>query len=184
MGGWHSGKISASQPEGLRFNTWPGQGLKSVRLSFQVKFIQPSPQAKTNLSLDLWHFSPYYPQEKRGWRMRAAVSHIGSSILSSSVTTIVASLPLCFTTIQLFAKFGQIMAINTAVSMFFTFTICVALLRTIAPAKFRSSLRASCIATVAMGVFIGMGCLLLYIISLKGVEIPGPGGEPLFDVNS
>ena len=40
--GWRSGKISASQPEGPRFNPWPCRGLNSVWPSFLLKFTQLS----------------------------------------------------------------------------------------------------------------------------------------------
>lgn len=119
-------------------------------------------------------------KEIRGWRTLAAVSHIGTAILSSAITTIVASIPLCLTVIQLFAKFGQILAINTAVSIFFTLTICVALLCIIAPVRFRASWRSSGIALAIVVVVYGLGAMILYFISTKVVAIPGPAGQPLF----
>ena len=123
-------------------------------------------------------FSILSRQEIRGWRTRAAVSHIGTAILSSAITTVVASIPLCMTVIQLFAKFGQILAINTAVSIFFTLTICVALLCIMAPVKFRASLMTSAKALVVVVVVCGLGTLALYSVTLK-VNIPGPSGEPI-----
>lgn len=119
-------------------------------------------------------------KEIRGWRTLAAVSHIGTAILSSAITTIVASIPLCLTVIQLFAKFGQILAINTAVSIFFTLTICVALLCIIAPVRFRASWRSSLIALGIVVVVYGLGAMILYFISTKVLAIPGPAGQPLF----
>ena len=119
-------------------------------------------------------------QEIRGWRTLAAVSHIGTAILSSAITTIVASIPLCLTVIQLFSKFGQILAINTAVSIFFTLSICVALLSIIGPVRFRASYRSSAIAFVIMAVVYGLATLVLYLISKKLITIPGPAGQPLF----
>lgn len=110
----------------------------------------------------------------------AAVSHIGTAILSSAITTIVASIPLCLTVIQLFAKFGQILAINTAVSIFFTLTICVALLCIIAPVRFRASWKSSLIALGIVVVVYGLGAMILYFISAMVVAIPGPAGQPLF----
>lgn len=119
-------------------------------------------------------------QEIRGWRSLAAVSHIGTAILSSAITTVVASIPLCLTTIQLFAKFGQILAINTAVSIFFTLSICVALLCLIAPVRFRASFKWSLIALFVVAVVFSLGALFLFLINWKVVTIPGPAGEPLF----
>lgn len=119
-------------------------------------------------------------QEIRGWRSLAAVSHIGTAILSSAITTVVASIPLCLTTIQLFAKFGQILAINTAVSIFFTLSICVALLCMMSPARFRASFKTSIIAFVTVAVVYSVGAGILYVVNWKAVTIPGPAGEPLF----
>lgn len=119
-------------------------------------------------------------KEIRGWRSLAAVSHIGTAILSSAITTVVASIPLCLTTIQLFAKFGQILAINTAVSIFFTLSICVALLCMMSPARFRASFKTSIIAFVTMAVVYSVGAGILYVVNWKAVTIPGPAGEPLF----
>ena len=67
--------------------------------------------------------------ECRRWRALAAVSHIGVSITSSAITTIVAAIPLCLTVIRPFSKFGQIVTINTSISILYTLTACVAFLR-------------------------------------------------------
>ena len=119
-------------------------------------------------------------QEIRGWRSLAAVSHIGTAILSSAVTTIVASIPLCLATIQLFAKFGQILAINTAVSIYYTLTICVALLCLMAPVRFRASWKSSVIALLVVAIVYSIPTLILFFVNWKVVTIPGPAGEPLF----
>lgn len=119
-------------------------------------------------------------KERRCWRSSAAVAHIGSSILSSAVTTIFAAVPLCFTTIQFFTKFGLIVAINTATSIIYTFTVCIAMLAFMAPAKFRSSLRAFAMAFGGTAMFSGVALLTLYLISTKLIAIPGPSGSPLF----
>ncbi|XP_078374519.1 protein dispatched homolog 3-like [Oculina patagonica] len=119
-------------------------------------------------------------KEIRGWRTLAAVSHIGTAILSSAITTIVASIPLCLTVIQLFAKFGQILAINTAVSIFFTLSICIALLCIMGPVRFKASYKSSAIALVIVVAVYSLGGIILYAISTKVVTIPGPAGKPLF----
>lgn len=119
-------------------------------------------------------------KEIRGWRSLAAISHIGTAILSSAITTVVASIPLCLTTIQLFAKFGQILAINTVVSIFFTLTTCVALLRLIAPVRFRPSGLKTLKALFIVLTVYGVGAAILFLINWKGVIIPGPSGKPLF----
>lgn len=65
-----------------------------------------------------------------------AVNHVGVAIVSSAVTTVISTVPLFFCVIVPFAKFGQIVAINTAVSIFFTLTVTVAMLAFMAPASF------------------------------------------------
>ena len=110
------------------------------------------------------------------------MSHVGTAIVSSAITTVVASIPLCVTTIQLFAKFGQILAINTAVSIFFTLSICVALLCLIAPARFKASGWTTLKSLVIVLTVYGVGALILFLINWKAVRIPGPSGEPLFPI--
>ncbi|XP_077378985.1 protein dispatched homolog 3 isoform X1 [Festucalex cinctus] len=65
-----------------------------------------------------------------------AVKHVGVAIVSSAVTTVISTLPLFFCVIVPFAKFGQIVAINTSVSILFTLTVTVATLASAAPAEF------------------------------------------------
>lgn len=73
---------------------------------------------------------------KRQRRTVEAVNHVGVAIVSSAVTTVISTIPLFFCVIVPFAKFGQIVAINTAVSIFFTLTVTVAMLAVMAPASF------------------------------------------------
>ena len=140
----------------------------------------PNLHAATQLLICASPFFCSFLQEIRGWRSLAAVSHIGTAILSSAITTVVASIPLCLTTIQLFAKFGQILAINTVVSIFFTLTTCVALLRLIAPVRFRPSGLKTLKALFIVLTVYGVGAAILFVINWKGVIIPGPSGKPLF----
>uniref|UniRef100_A0A3Q3VNU6 DUF7023 domain-containing protein n=1 Tax=Mola mola TaxID=94237 RepID=A0A3Q3VNU6_MOLML len=53
-----------------------------------------------------------------------------------AVTTAISTVPFFFCVIVPFAKFGQIVAINTAVSILFTLTLTVATLACVAPARF------------------------------------------------
>nr|KAG5704741.1 hypothetical protein BaRGS_005197 [Batillaria attramentaria] len=118
--------------------------------------------------------------QARQWRTTSAVRHIGASIISSALTTIMAAVPLTQTTIQPFAKFGSIVLINSTVSITFTLTLCVALLTTFAPARFVSTWRSHGLAFVITAAVCGAIVLALYICSTSGVFIPGPNGEPLF----
>ncbi|XP_037114469.1 LOW QUALITY PROTEIN: protein dispatched homolog 3 [Syngnathus acus] len=77
--------------------------------------------------------------ETAAWRQRRcveAVKHVGVAIVSSAVTTVISTLPLFFCVIVPFAKFGQIVAINTTVSILFTLTVTVATLASAAPVHF------------------------------------------------
>ncbi|KAM3611641.1 uncharacterized protein V6R79_021963 [Siganus canaliculatus] len=76
------------------------------------------------------------PPDERQRRTLEAVNHVGVAIVSSAVTTVISTVPLFFCVIVPFAKFGQIVAINTAVSILFTLTVTVAMLACMAPARF------------------------------------------------
>nr|XP_020450240.1 protein dispatched homolog 3 isoform X2 [Monopterus albus] len=96
------------------------------------------------------------PPAERRRRTLEAVNHVGVAIVSSAVTTVISTVPLFFCVIVPFAKFGQIVAINTAVSILFTLTVTVALLACMAPAHFNrppsAVLKASLIVMAATAV--------------------------------
>ncbi|KAI8489751.1 GRB10 interacting GYF protein 1 [Branchiostoma belcheri] len=116
----------------------------------------------------------------RRWRAKVAVSHIGVSIISSAVTTIIAAIPLCFTTFVPFSKFGEIVAINTAMSILYALTACTAFLAVAAPAKFQSTWKASLKALIGAAVVLSLAVLACYVAYREGVVIPGPDGNSLF----
>ncbi|XP_028393656.1 LOW QUALITY PROTEIN: protein dispatched homolog 3-like [Dendronephthya gigantea] len=118
----------------------------------------------------------------RQWRTKAAMSHIGMSIISSALTTILAAIPLCLTQIQLFAKFGLIVTINTGISLLYTLTVTIAMLSIFGPARFRASFRACVVGFIVVLALGGLGVLVLYLMSTKGSYcIQSPSGTPLFD---
>ncbi|KAJ8400930.1 hypothetical protein AAFF_G00388870 [Aldrovandia affinis] len=87
-------------------------------------------------------------------RTLAAVDHVGVAIVSSAVTTVISTVPLFFCVIVPFAKFGQIVAINTAVSILFTLTVTAALLATMGPARFTrppGAVLKACLAVLGAG---------------------------------
>lgn len=118
--------------------------------------------------------------EARRWRTKAAFSHIGVSVISSALTTIMAAVPLTQTTIQPFAKFGQIIAINTTVCIIYSLTLCVALLSMIAPAYFKPTWRSLVKSVIGTAVAMGFAVLLLFVLSRFGIDIPGPNGGSIF----
>uniref|UniRef100_A0A1A8K964 Patched domain containing 2 n=1 Tax=Nothobranchius kuhntae TaxID=321403 RepID=A0A1A8K964_NOTKU len=93
------------------------------------------------------------PSAERQRRTLEAVNHVGVAIVSSAVTTAISTVPLFFCVIVPFAKFGQIVAINTAVSILFTLSVTSALLACMAPPCFNrhpgAVLKASLAVTVA-----------------------------------
>lgn len=76
------------------------------------------------------------PASEKWRRTLEAVDHVGVAIVSSAVTTAISTLPLLFCVIVPFAKFGQIVAINTTGSILFTLTVTVAMLACMAPVHF------------------------------------------------
>ncbi|XP_032433997.1 protein dispatched homolog 3 isoform X1 [Xiphophorus hellerii] len=101
------------------------------------------------------------PSAERQRRTLEAVNHVGVAIVSSAVTTAISTVPLFFCVIVPFAKFGQIVAINTAVSIFFTLSVTSALLACMAPAHFSrhpgAVLKAS-LAVTAAAALVGALC--------------------------
>ncbi|RXN14067.1 dispatched -like protein [Labeo rohita] len=96
---------------------------------------------------------------KRQLRTLEAANHVGVAIVSSAVTTVISTIPLFFCVIVPFAKFGQIVAINTAISIAFTLTVTTALLATMGPSDFtrppRAVLKAALVVLI-MGVCGGL----------------------------
>ncbi|XP_056102837.1 protein dispatched homolog 3 [Rhinichthys klamathensis goyatoka] len=96
---------------------------------------------------------------KRQLRTLEAANHVGVAIVSSAVTTVISTIPLFFCVIVPFAKFGQIVAINTAISIAFTLTVTTALLATMGPADFTRTPRAvvkAALVVLIMGVCGGL----------------------------
>ena len=121
------------------------------------------------------------PSTLRQWRVRVAVTHIGSSVVSSALTTVAASLPLTQAILRPFSRFGEIVAINAAVSVTYSLIACVALLATTAPSKFVGRLRSSLVAAfIALTIVGTAGGVLYCIVHFGGVHIPGPSGTDLF----
>ncbi|KAM7416565.1 hypothetical protein PAMA_018565 [Pampus argenteus] len=100
---------------------------------------------------------------ERQRRTLEAVNHVGVAIVSSAVTTVISTVPLFFCVIVPFAKFGQIVAINTAVSILFTLTVTVAMLACMAPAGFSRPPGAVLKASLAVTVAVAVGAALCWV---------------------
>lgn len=113
----------------------------------------------------------------------AAISFIGVSIFSSAITTIVAILPLVATQIQLFARFGQILLLDTAVAIVYTLIICSNCLGFFGPplveATWKKVLNAVLTISIAFGFYVAV-TICLRVASHYGVYIPSPQGGELF----
>ncbi|KAL3063332.1 hypothetical protein OYC64_002992 [Pagothenia borchgrevinki] len=103
------------------------------------------------------------PGVERQRRTLEAVNHVGVAIVSSAVTTVISTVPLFFCVIVPFAKFGQIVAINTAVSILFTLTVTVAMLAWVAPPRFNRTPRAVLKASLAVMVASALGAFICWV---------------------
>ncbi|XP_062274013.1 protein dispatched homolog 3 [Scomber scombrus] len=103
------------------------------------------------------------PPAERQRRTLEAVNHVGVAIVSSAVTTVISTVPLFFCVIVPFAKFGQIVAINTAVSILFTLTVTVAMLACMAPVSFSRPPGAVLKACLVVMAAAAMGAALCWV---------------------
>uniref|UniRef100_A0A8C5HBV0 SSD domain-containing protein n=1 Tax=Gouania willdenowi TaxID=441366 RepID=A0A8C5HBV0_GOUWI len=110
--------------------------------------------------------TPDHAERQR--RTLEAVKHVGVAIVSSAVTTVISTIPLFFCVIVPFAKFGQIVAINTAVSIFYTLTVTVAMLACVAPARFSRNPRAVLKASLAVMAAAALGAVLCWVSKQLG----------------
>ncbi|GAB5574550.1 protein dispatched homolog 3 isoform X1 [Prionailurus iriomotensis] len=122
---------------------------------------------------------PPHQAELRQWRTLEAVRHVGVAIVSSALTTVIATVPLFFCIIAPFAKFGKIVALNTGVSILYTLTVSTALLGIMAPGSFtrtRTSFLKALGAVLLAGALGLAACLMLL---RSGYKIPLPTGTSL-----
>jgi len=117
-------------------------------------------------------------------RVAASISFVGVSIMSSAVTTILATIPMLATTIELFTRFGQILLINTLLAITYTIVFCSTFLALFGPSdsKFTKARALNAVITVSTTVVVYplLLILLLYILSQAGVPILSAEGHPLF----
>lgn len=100
--------------------------------------------------------------EKRR-RTLEAVNHEGVAIVSSTVTTALSTVPLLFCVIVPFAKFVQIVAINTTVSILFTLTMTVEMLACMALVHFSRTTDAALEGALAMMVGAVLGATVYWV---------------------
>jgi len=116
-------------------------------------------------------------------RVMAAISFIGVSIISSALTTIIATLPLLFTVIEPFKRFGAILVIDTLIAILYTLLFCSNFLSFLGPkdSKWSTGKLLNAVLTITL-TLAGYALLIfaLYISSLCGVNIPTADGGSLF----
>ena len=109
----------------------------------------------------------------------AAMSFIGVSIISSAITTILATLPMLGTQIQLFTRFGEILLLDTFVAIVYTMVFCSNFLGFIGPVHSKYRVLNAVLTIGSTFLFYGVLFLVLYGVS-KRVDIPSPDGGLLF----
>ncbi|XP_053137015.1 protein dispatched homolog 3 [Hemicordylus capensis] len=119
------------------------------------------------------------PNSSRQWRTIEAVRHVGVAIVSSAVTTVIATVPLFFCIIAPFAKFGKIVALNTGVSILYTLTVSTALLSALGPASFTRSRTSFLKALAGVLVTLAAGLCVCLALLRSGFRIPLPNGTVL-----
>nr|DBA16555.1 TPA: hypothetical protein GDO54_003936 [Pyxicephalus adspersus] len=118
------------------------------------------------------------PTACRQWRVTEAVRHVGVAIVSSAITTVIATIPLFFCIIAPFAKFGKIVALNTGISIVYTLAVSTALLSVMAPSAFVRN-RTSFLKAALVVVLCAAGSFCVYMVLLKtGLTIPILNGTP------
>ncbi len=117
-------------------------------------------------------------------RVAASISFVGVSIVSSAITTILATIPLLFTTIELFTRFGQILLVNTFLAIIYTLVFCSTFLALFGPSgsKFTKARAINAGVTIVSAVIVYpvMLIVVLYILFSVGVPILKADGNPLF----
>lgn len=154
-----------------RAGTWRGVGVRDSPGAGQRG---PAGRLGSQLSS-----CPQDARTQRQWRTLEAVRHVGVAIVSSALTTVIATVPLFFCIIAPFAKFGKIVALNTGVSILYTLTVSTALLGIMAPSSFtrtRTSFLKALGAVLLAGA-LGLGACLVLLQS--GYKIPLPAGASL-----
>ena len=81
---------------------------------------------------------------------------------------------------QLFKRFGEIIVINTVVSVVLALTLLPALLATFGPGGFRGSIRRLLLSALMLASFVGIITLSLYLMAENGNRVRGPTGEFVF----
>lgn len=116
-------------------------------------------------------------------RAAVAIAFTGVSITSSAITTILATLPLLATEIQLFKRFGEILVLDTIVTLLYSIVFCATFLSLWGPGHSRCTRYTWINGILTIVLTIGgyvVVIVVLRVLSLYGIEIPSPLGGSLF----
>ena len=116
----------------------------------------------------------------RGWRVRQALATVGIPVCSAAITTAGSAMFLTMCQLQLFKRFGEIIVINTVVSIVLALTLLPALLATFGPGGFKGSIRRLLISALMLASFVGIIILSLYLMAEDGNRVRGPTGQFVF----
>ena len=100
-------------------------------------------------------------------RVLSAISFIGVSILSSALTTFLATLPLLGAQILLFTRFAQILIVDTVVAILYTLIFCATFLSLFGPTgkATKTVYRLMNAAATIIGTIIVM--IVLFVVATK-----------------
>eukprot|EP00039_Didymoeca_costata_P015380 m.260048 g.260048 ORF g.260048 m.260048 type:complete len:1505 (+) comp16212_c0_seq24:1476-5990(+) len=116
----------------------------------------------------------------RAWRMKHAMTSVGVPVFSSAITTAGSATFLVFCKLQMFSRFGEIIVINTCVSIILTMTLLPALLSSFGTLDYSGSLLRSFLGLLFLGALFGTFTLILYLMAQGGTRVEGADGEYVF----
>ena len=147
-------------------------------LHFVESYIETSPEVEREAAR-----TGFCSRESIHFRRRVitrALSKIGPSILNSAFTTSGSVFFLFACKIKIFVKVGTIILLSALVSIFLSIFFLPPILLLCGPNKIQRSWKRVGILAASVGTLFGVCLLVLYLLSLAGVQLNGPSGTPLF----
>merc|ERR1712037_689744 len=147
-------------------------------LHFVESYIETSPEVERESAR-----TGFCSRESIHFRRRVitrALSKIGPSILNSAFTTSGSVFFLFACKINIFVKVGTIILLSSLVSIFLSIFFLPPMLLFCGPNKIQRSWKRVGILAASVGTLFGVCLLVLYLLSLAGVQLNGPSGTPMF----
>eukprot|EP00041_Stephanoeca_diplocostata_P037339 m.1407419 g.1407419 ORF g.1407419 m.1407419 type:complete len:1419 (+) comp25018_c0_seq4:288-4544(+) len=157
------------------WNGWTLGGVEAVSLSILVGtcvdycihmvegYLEASPDNHDGLRAHAMHalLRVKTTSDIRHWRVRQAIASVGVPVVSAAITTAGSAAFLTLCNIQLMARFGEILVLNTCVSLLLTLTALPAMLACFGPASYKGSIKRFLLALVGLGVLVGVYFLVI-----------------------